>query len=91
MREGDHSDEQDTADCREAVERLYHYLDGELTPEKRVVIQRHLDDCHDCIEAFEFEAELRMAVSRSCRDPVPESLIIRVHQAISFEAGQTKL
>jgi mycothiol system anti-sigma-R factor len=90
MPEGDSSDEE-TADCREAVERLYHYLDGELTPERRVVIQRHLDDCHDCIEAFEFEAELRIAVSRSCRDPVPESLIIRVAQAISFEAGQTKM
>jgi len=82
--------EDESADCREAVERLYHYLDGELTPERRQVIQRHLDECHDCIEAFEFEAELRIAISRSCQDPVPESLVIRVAQAISIERGQTK-
>jgi mycothiol system anti-sigma-R factor len=74
-----------TADCREAVETLYHYLDGELTYERRVVIQRHLDECHDCIEAYEFEAELRIAVSRSCREPVPPSLIARVAEAISME------
>jgi mycothiol system anti-sigma-R factor len=75
------------------VEKLYHYLDGELTLERRQVIQRHLDECHDCIEAFEFEAELRVAVSRSCREDVPPSLIIRVAQAIEVERtlqhGQT--
>jgi mycothiol system anti-sigma-R factor len=76
-------------DCRQAVETLYHYLDGELTVERRVLIQRHLDDCHDCIEAFEFEAELRIAVSRGCREPVPDSLIARVAQALADEGPQT--
>ena len=72
----------ETADCQEAVQRLYDYLDGELTAERRVVIQRHLDACHDCIEAFEFEAELKLAISKGCREVVPESLRIRVFQAI---------
>ena len=74
-----------TADCREAVETLYHYLDGELTYERKMVIQRHLDDCHDCIEAYEFEAELRVAISRSCREPVPPSLMERVANALADE------
>ena len=30
-------------DCQEAVHQLYHYLDGELTDEKRAAIARHLD------------------------------------------------
>jgi mycothiol system anti-sigma-R factor len=77
----------DTADCREAVERLYFFLDGELTVERRLTIQRHLDACHDCIEAYEFEAELRMAISRSCRETVPDSLISRVKQALSIETS----
>ncbi|SRR5581483_4177750 len=72
-----------TADCREAVETLYHYLDGELTYERRAVIQRHLDECHDCIEAYEFEAELRVAISRSCRESVPPSLMERVANALA--------
>jgi mycothiol system anti-sigma-R factor len=86
MPEADHSHEE-TADCREAVERLYWYLDGELTVERRLTIQRHLDACHDCIEAYEFEAELRMAISRSCRETVPESLVLRVAQALSIESS----
>ena len=73
------------ADCQEAVQRLYDFLDGELTAERRVVIQRHLDACHDCIEAFEFEAELKLAISKGCREVVPESLRIRVFQAIITE------
>jgi mycothiol system anti-sigma-R factor len=78
--------EGDVADCREAVERLYHYLDGELTYERRLVIQRHLDSCHDCIEAYEFEAELRIAISRSCREQVPPTLVARVAAALEMES-----
>jgi mycothiol system anti-sigma-R factor len=85
----DHAAEDEAADCRQAVETLYHYLDGELTAERRSMIQRHLDECHDCIEAFEFEVELRVAVSRGCRETVPESLIARVAKALEDEGSQT--
>jgi mycothiol system anti-sigma-R factor len=73
---------QHETDCKEAVERLYHFLDGELTEERRAVIQRHLDACSDCIEAFEFELELRTAIARGCQETVPESLRVRVFEAI---------
>ncbi len=76
------SHQDDEPGCKEAVARLYDYLDGELTYERRMIIQRHLDGCSDCIEAFEFEAELRMAISRGCRESVPESLRLRIAQAI---------
>jgi len=78
------------ADCAEAVERLYYFLDGELTLERRAVIQRHLDECSDCIEAYEFEAELRLAVSRGCREQVPEQLRVRIAQALSIEPPPTR-
>ncbi|GAC1324817.1 MAG: hypothetical protein NVSMB16_17100 [Acidimicrobiales bacterium] len=79
------ADDDGVADCNEAVARLYHYLDGELTLERRAVIQRHLDECHNCIEAFEFEAELKVAISRGCRETVPEALRLRVFEAIVTE------
>ena len=81
MHEG-HAEE---ADCREAVERLYFFLDGELTLERRAVIQRHLDECSDCIEAYEFEVELRTAIARGCRDSVPDTLRLRVYNALNGE------
>ena len=75
----------DAADCKEAVERLYHFLDGELTPERRHMIQRHLDACSDCIEAYEFEVELRLTIARGCRESVPDALRMRVFQALAGE------
>jgi mycothiol system anti-sigma-R factor len=75
-------------DCQEAIHIIYHYLDGELTEERRVEIQAHLDGCLPCLEAFDFEAELRVLIARKCRDEVPESLRARVAQAIHHEAQQ---
>lgn len=73
-------------ECNDAVHTLYHFLDGELTADKRVEIQRHLDACLPCLEAFDFEAELRAVIATRCRDEVPESLRRRIAQAIDHEA-----
>jgi mycothiol system anti-sigma-R factor len=69
-------------DCGDALETLYNYLDGELTPERRAAIQRHLSNCAPCLSAFDFEAELKAVIARSCRDQVPESLRKRVAEVI---------
>ncbi len=68
--------------CTEAAELLYHYIDGELTEERRVLISSHLDDCPPCLDAFDFEAELRIVVSQRCQERVPEELRQRVAEAI---------
>jgi mycothiol system anti-sigma-R factor len=72
-------------DCNETIERLYSYLDGELTDERRVEIARHLDMCGPCVDAFGFEAELRKVIANRCRDHVPDSLLQRVAQALDDE------
>jgi len=69
-------------DCIEVVVRLYHFLDGQLDDARRALIQQHLDDCTNCLEAFDFEAELRQVVARRCQDRVPEALRARIHLAI---------
>lgn len=70
-------------ECREALDRLYHYLDGELTEDRRRQIKEHLDKCMPCLEAFDFEAELKMLIARRCRDEVPLHLRQRVIQALA--------
>lgn len=69
-------------DCGSYVERLYEFLDGELTVERRITIQAHLDGCPPCFEAFDFEAELRIVIAQSCREEVPEHLRLQVLRAI---------
>ena len=65
-------------ECEEALRTLYNFLDGELTSARRQAIQHHLDECSPCLEAFDFEAELKLVVARCCRDQVPDGLRQRV-------------
>ncbi len=70
-------------DCQDALHTLYHYLDGELTDERRQAIKRHLNECQPCLHAFDFEAELKIVIARSCRDQVPHNLRSKIAQALS--------
>jgi mycothiol system anti-sigma-R factor len=75
--------------CQEAIATLYTFLDGELTTDRRETIQRHLEECSPCFEAFGFEAELKVVIARNCRDEVPESLRVRVAEALRAEGLTT--
>jgi len=69
----------------ETIERLYSYLDGELTEQRRLEITRHLDLCGPCVGAYGFEAELRKVIASRCKERVPEALIERVAKALQAE------
>jgi mycothiol system anti-sigma-R factor len=75
-------------DCHEAVHQLYHFLDGQLTEERRSQIAEHLNYCAPCGGAAEFEAELRLVIANRCKDHVPEALIRRIATAIDEESRQ---
>lgn len=68
--------------CDEALRDLYRYLDGEITVERRELIRVHIEECGPCLEAFDFEYELRELVARTCRNEAPASLRDRVAEAI---------
>lgn len=73
--------------CQDALHTLYNYLDGELTAERRQAIKRHLNECQPCLHAFDFEAELKAVVARSCRDQVPGHLRSKIAKAIAEASG----
>jgi len=50
--------------CREALENLYAYLDGQLDDDTVERIQGHLEVCDHCFEAYEFERLLQDFVVR---------------------------
>jgi mycothiol system anti-sigma-R factor len=72
-----------SGECQDALDTLYHFLDGELDEERREAIQVHLDRCSSCLEAFDFEAELKLVVAQRCRETVPEHLRRRVAEALA--------
>jgi mycothiol system anti-sigma-R factor len=69
-------------DCDGAVERVYHYLDGELTVWKRQAIARHLDECPPCAQGFYFEIEIRRVIASCCRDEAPAALRRRIAEQL---------
>lgn len=75
-------DERKHSTCQEALEELYVFLDGEMTVEKREHIRVHLDDCNPCLEHYDFEAELRIVISKKCREAVPQSLKDKILRAL---------
>jgi mycothiol system anti-sigma-R factor len=78
----------DEENCDEALTELYRFLDDELDEATRVHIELHLDDCSTCLEAFDFEIELRRVIRSRCQERVPDDLRARVLQAIE-EVGLT--
>ena len=82
MAEHDEHDEHEHETCAEALQELYTFLDGELTVEKREHIRHHLDDCNPCLEAFDFEAELRIVISAKCKEAVPQDLKDKILRAL---------
>ncbi len=72
-------------DCEESIHHLYHFLDGELTEDRRRELQAHLDSCAPCVGKYEFEAELRRVIADRCKDHVPDELRRRVANAINHE------
>ena len=75
------------SDCENSLHALYSYLDGELTDDRRAVIQHHLDKCQPCAEPYDFEAELRIVIRRKCAEQVPDTLVAKVKAALEREAA----
>ena len=53
--------------CREAADRLYEFLDRELTPEDERQVRAHLADCQPCGEHFDVEDAFLRFVRARCR------------------------
>jgi len=66
--------ERDRIDCEEVVAHLLDYLDGEIDAEKRVQIDRHLEECRGCYSRAEFERELRRRLRELGKESAPETL-----------------
>jgi mycothiol system anti-sigma-R factor len=67
------------ADCSETLRELEAFLDDELSAESHVAIRAHLSGCPDCLQAFDFHAELKMVVAQKCRnDEMPPGLMDKI-------------
>jgi anti-sigma factor (TIGR02949 family) len=72
--------------CDEVIERVYEFLDGELTADVDEKIREHLAVCHRCFPEFEYERVfLRFLERRAQIEKAPPSLRRRIFHALLVE------
>lgn len=71
--------------CDDALEKMYLYIDGELTAETAGAIKVHLDDCPPCWDAFHFEERLKVVVRTRLQEEVPTEVMMRLQSIIRSE------
>ena len=64
--------------CAEAVERLWEYLDGELSADDKARLEEHLGFCRVCCGEVEFAQELRSFLARSSGEELPQAVRARL-------------
>ena len=70
--------------CDETIRELEAFLDSELSEEGHNSIHAHLEGCPDCLQAFDFHAELRMVIAAKCRnDELPPGLLSRIERCFN--------
>jgi anti-sigma factor (TIGR02949 family) len=76
-------------DCQDALDRLYEYIDEELTPDRAEEVRAHLEKCAPCLAVSEFEtAYIRFLEARTRAQQAPEGLRKRVLEQLLFETEQ---
>ncbi len=78
--------EADMGDCNETLKELETFLDGELSQAALDDIREHLGDCPNCLEAFDFHAELKAVIAKKCQsDPMPAGLLARIEECFETD------
>jgi hypothetical protein len=80
-------------DCREAVKRMWAYLEHSdvLEPKETAELEAHLEVCQRCCGELEFNRELRGMVGRRAHlAPTPRELRSWLDELISSAEQQTE-
>ena len=77
-------------DCDDCVERLYAFLDTELSETELVAVRTHLEGCDDCPDHFAFEARFLELLRECCAtDAAPKELRAKVILRLRGEGPPT--
>ena len=75
--------------CDDILGDIDRYLDRDLDAGVRAEIETHLKECSPCLEAFDFESELRRVIAKGCREQAPDGLRSRILAALERCEGES--
>ena len=84
--------ERGDSDCREALLKVYEYLDGEMGPGDCERIRQHLQECGPCLREYDLDQALKALIRRSCRcESAPEALRTQIMARITTVTVTTRV
>ncbi len=70
-------------DCREAVGRMWAFLDRSLELDATKELETHLETCKRCCGELEFSREMRGLVATTSNAAMPDDLRDRIEQLLA--------
>lgn len=80
----------DPVDCSEALAKLFEFIDAEISEVEGDRIRQHLADCEPCLSEYDVSEHLKKLVRRSCSDPAPAELHVRIRQQLTVLRRQVQ-
>lgn len=70
--------------CREALERVYEYLDGELNPADAATLKQHFERCKQCYPMLQYCKSFQEALDRAanCQCCAPDDLKTKIQELL---------
>ena len=68
--------------CSAALQRLWSYLDKELTADDEDELREHLAGCPPCLREYSLDVVLKNLVRRSCQEEAPAGLRVRIQETL---------
>jgi mycothiol system anti-sigma-R factor len=87
MNEGPIEPEMSVTECQSVLRDVWVFLDNEMDPERRAVVERHLADCPPCLDETDVGDRLKSLLHRKCGgDQAPQVLRERLIAALTLQA-----
>jgi|FLYL01.1.fsa_nt_gi anti-sigma factor RsiW len=77
--------------CSDAVQRLWQYLEDELSVSDRALVEEHLAFCRRCCGEVEFAEELRRFMADAARPHLPAEVELRLTGFLQELEGLARL
>ena len=75
--------------CREVIEQLWAFIDGELDSEQLARVDLHLEACASCFPHYDFQRAFQAFLRAHNAQPVPAALRRRIFMSLLAEESST--
>lgn len=79
----------DMLSCREVIEQLWAFIDGELDHAQMPRVEEHLEVCEACFPHYDFQRAFHAFLRAHNAQPVPPSLRRRIFLTLLAEEAGT--